>query len=196
MERDYNFFHRRYMRIEDDFLEILDFIDISDDFEDPCYKVGSPKLMDFCLKVGTEVETLFRLILESNRFDSIPNISRKRNKQSINVYKEIIEPAYKLSEYNLLVNPIDKKIIPFENFDTHKPEWFGIYSKHKHNKIELLSRWNLKHSLYSLGCLLILVINHPSLDDKMFRVHRVSQRVFDLLDSTPRFCKLIGSVKF
>jgi len=196
MKRDYDFFHRRIIRIEDDFLEILDFIDVSGDFNDPCYKVGSPKLMDFCLKVGTEVETLFRQILKSSRFDSLPNISKKRSKQNIHVYKEVIEPVYKLSEYRLLVNLIDIEITPFENFDTQTPEWFKIYSPGKHNKTELLGKWNLRHSIYSLGCLLILVINHPSLDDKEFRIHRVSQRVFDLLDSRPKFGGVNISINF
>lgn len=68
----------------------------------------------------------------------------------------------------------------------------------KHNKIELLEKWNLKHSLFALGCLLILVINHPSLADprKIWRRHRVSQRVFDLLDSAPRDSGAIVSVDF
>jgi len=196
MIHDFNFFHRRYRQIEDDFLEIVDFTDLSENFEDPCYKVGSSKLMEFCLKVGTEVETIFRQILEDSKFDSITDISSKRKNQNINVYKNLIEPKYRLSSYILYVNLIKKEITPFENFAKQKPEWFGIYSKYKHNKIELLNRWNLKYSLYALGCLLILVINHPSLDGKEFRVHSVSQRVFDLLDSTPRFSGTITSIKF
>jgi len=188
MIRDYNFFHRRYQQIEDDFLEILDFIDISDNFDDSCYQIGSSKMTDFCLKVGTEVETLFRQILEDNKFDLLPDISTKRRNQNIDVYREIIEPKYQLSKYILHVNPINKQIIPFENFDSQKPEWFTIYSRYKHNKIQLLKKWNLKYSLYSLGCLMLLMINHPSMDNKDFRRHRVSQKVFDLLNSIPKFC--------
>ena len=193
----YHFFLRRYEQIEDDFLEITDFIELQNDFNHPCYSIGSSKLMDFCLKVGTEVETLFREILESKRFDSVDNIAEKRKNQNINVYREVIEPVYRLREYKLLVNLIDKEIQPFENFDLKRyPEWFGIYSKYKHNKIELIKKWNLKHSLFSLGCLLILVINHPSLEGKEFRRHKVSQRIFDLLFSIPRFGGMITSVNF
>lgn len=197
MKHDYPFFLRRYEQIEDDFLEISSFIELENDFNHPSYFIGSSKLMDFCLKVGTEVETLFREILKSKRFDSEDNISEKRNNQNINVYRDVIEPVYRLSEYKLLVKLIDKEIQPFENFHLEDyPEWFRIYSKYKHNKIELIEMWNLKHSLFSLGCLLVLVINHPSLDGKEFRGHKVSQRVFDVLSSTPRFCGVNISVKF
>jgi hypothetical protein len=197
MKYDYRFFLRRYEQTEDDFLEIMDFIELKNDLNHTNYSVGSSKLMDFCLKVGTEVETLFREILKSKRFDSVNNISEKRNKQNINVYREVIEPVYRLNEYKLLVNSISKEVQPFENFHLNdNPEWFHIYSKYKHNKIELVEKWNLKHSLFSLGCLLILVINHPSLDGKEFRRHKVSQKVFDLLSSTPRFCGTFVSVKY
>ena len=197
MKHDYQFFLRRYKRIEDDFLEIIDFIELQDDFNHKCYDIGSSKLMDFCLKVGTEVETLLRYILESNRFDLVDNIEIKRKNQNINVYREVIEPVYKLNDYKLLVDTIDKEIRPFENFQSERyPEWFGIYSKYKHNKIELIEKWNLKHSIFSLGCLLILVINHPSTEEKEFRKHSVSQRVFDLLTSAPKFCSTVVSIDF
>jgi hypothetical protein len=153
--------------------------------------------MDLCLKVGTEVETLFREILESKRFDAKEGISKKREAQNIDVYQKVIGPVYQLNDYKLLINLINKEIKPFENFDKNgRPEWFPIYSKYKHSKLELLERWNLKHSLYALGCLLILVINHPSIDGKEFRKHKVSQRVFDLLSSTPRFSGTYISVDF
>ena len=184
---DYQFFLRGYKHIEDDFLEIIDFIELQNDFNHPSYSIGSLKLMDFCLKVGTEVETLFGEILESRRFDSVNNIAKKRKKQDIEVYREVIEPKYQLSEYKVLVNYIKKEIQPFENFAKGNPEWFKIYSKYKHNKLELRKKWNLKHSLFSLGCLLILTINHPSNEGKPFNRDEVSQRVFDLLSSTPRF---------
>lgn len=197
MRRDFEFFQRRYEQIEDDLLEILDFIDIKEDFGQHCYKMGSSKLMDFCLKVGTEVETLFREILKSKRFDSVTDISKKREKQNMNVYRELIELEYGLSDYKLTIRPINKEIQPFEDFKRgNNPKWFRIYSKYKHDKIELIEQWNLKHSLFSLGCLLILVINHPSLDGKEFRMHKVSQKVFDLLSSTPRFSGVNISVKF
>lgn len=130
MKRDYSFFLRRYEQIEADFLEIIDFVELQNDFNHPCYSVGSSKLMDFCLKVGTEVETLFREILAYKKFDSVRNIAEKRKNQNINVYREVIEPEFRLRDYKLFVNLIDKEIQPFENFDlTGHPEWFGIYSK-------------------------------------------------------------------
>lgn len=197
MKYDYPFFLRRYEQIENDFLELTDYIELQDDFGHPSYSIGSSKLMDFCLKVGTEVETLFRELLENRRFDSVNGIATKRRNQNINIYREVIEPMYELSKYKLFVHSIDKEIHPFENFaSSGNLEWFGIYSKHKHNKLELIKKWNLKHALFSLGCLLILVINHPSRDDKEFRRHKVSGRLFDLLNSTPKFCGVVTNVTY
>lgn len=188
---DINYFYRRYHQIESDFLEIMDFIHISDKYSDPCYKIGSSKLMDFCLKVGTEIETLFREILNDKKFDFYPAIAKKRNNQNIDVYKKIIEPMYELRKYSLFVKPIRDEIFPFINFDSQTPEWFKIYSKYKHNKLELINKWNMFHSLYSLGALLLLVINHPSVENKVFNVGEFSYfiEIFDLLGSTPRFCQ-------
>jgi len=76
---DYSFFQRRYELIEEDFLDITDFIEMEQDFNSPCYKFGSSKLMDFCLKVSTEIETLFRILIYDKKFDSIPNIEKKGN---------------------------------------------------------------------------------------------------------------------
>lgn len=188
---DFNYFHRRYQQIENDLLEILDFINISNHFGDPCYQIGSSKLMDFCIKIGTEIETLFRQILEDKKFDSLPDISNKRKDQNISVYRDVIEPLYRLKDYSLFVKPIRVKIFPFLNFDRNTPEWFKIYSKYKHNKLKLLEKWNLIHSLNSLGALLLLVLNHPDIDGKIYNVGKLKTELFDLNDSYPRFCKTV-----
>lgn len=196
MIRDYQFFLRRYTQLESDFLDITDFIELKEDFLHPAYRVGSSKLMDFCIKVGTEVETLFREILNNNILDSSFDITSKRKHQNIDAYRTAIEPVYMLSEYRLFVLGIEKEIIPFEGFDSNAPEWFSIYSKYKHDKLTLINEWNLKHSLYALACLLLLVINHPSLATRTFRAHNVSRRVFELLNTQPRFCHSITTVSF
>ncbi len=197
MTRDYQFFLRRYEQIEADYIEITDFIEPKDDFSDPSYTVGSSRLMDFCIKVGTEVETIFREILNNQRFDQLVDISAKRKNQSIDIYREVIEPIYQLSGNKLYVISIRKEIAPFENFSSvGYPKWFSIYSKYKHDKLELINRWNLEHSLFALGSLLLLVINHPSLENKMFRIHHVSRLVFDLSSSQPKFCQGVASVTF
>jgi len=99
---------------------------------------------------------------------------------------------YELRKYSLFVKPIRDEIFPFINFDSQRPEWFNIYSRYKHDKLELINKWNMLHSLYSLGALLLLVINHSSIENKMFDGGRFSSfiEIFDLLGSTPRFCRI------
>ena len=185
---DYSFFQRRYELIEEDFLDITDFIEMEQDFNSPCYKFGSSKLMDFCLKVNTEIETLFRILLNSNKFDSIHDIQKKRAHQNIKVYQTEIESKYKFRNFKLFVNHIKKEIVPFEKFDQNIPPWFRFYSKYKHDKLILIKRWNLKYALLSLGALLILVTNHPDLDNKIFKVNdMLITRVFNKSSPRPRF---------
>lgn len=118
--------------------------------------------MDFCLKVGTEIETLFRILLNHKQFNQAENIEKLRNNQNITTYIEVIEPINNISNYSLVINQIDAIISPYEDFkNSQAPEWFRIYSKHKYNKLELVERWNMKHSLYALSGLAILVVNHP-----------------------------------
>ena len=162
MKYDFLFFKRRYEQIEKDFLDLTDFIETQSDFNSPCYKFGSSKLMDFCLKVGTEIETLFKIILESNKFDLYIDIKKKRKNQNISIYLEIFEPKYQLSKRKILVNSIKKDIYPFEKLtDTPTPKWFKCYSKNKHDKIALIKEWNLEYSLLALGALLLLILLHP-----------------------------------
>lgn len=187
---DYNYFRRRYEQIENEFLELTDFIEMNKDLNHPCYKFGSSKLMDFCLKVCTEIETIFRLILESPRFDSIPGIDNKRKRQKINVYREIITPEYSLTDYKVRIIHTKIDISPFEKFDVMTPTWFRFYSKYKHNKLVLIKRWNLKFALYALGCLRLLILNHPELDGKYVDFRDIQHgKVFDLKSSIPRFAR-------
>jgi hypothetical protein len=71
--------------------------------------------MDFCLKVCTEIETLFKLILESSKFDYVNDIEKKRKNQNIVIYREIIESTYQLRNYMLLVIPTKQIIYPLKN---------------------------------------------------------------------------------
>jgi len=159
----YQFFARRYKTIENDLVEILDYIDLSKNFGDCCYKIGSTKLMDFCLKVGSEVESVFRCKLYRSEFDQVHDISRKRDNQNMDVYREEIGNKNNLSEVELVFEPIDMRICPFKVFRwSINPEWFKIYSKNKHNKYELIKQWNLNYSLLALGGLLILIMTFES----------------------------------
>ncbi len=190
--RDYNYFKRRYEKVENEFLELTDYIEMNEDFDHSCYKIGSSKIMDFCLSVCTEIETMFIIMLESQRFNTIPNIASKRAHQNIDVYREIVVPEYKLIDYELNVNIINRDISPFEGFDVETPVWFKDYSNYKHYKLELIERWNLKFAIYALGCLRLLILNHPDLDSKSVDIREIQNgKVFNLKDSRPQFVQNI-----
>lgn len=46
--------------------------------------------MTFCLKLGTEIETLFREILNDKKFDSVPDIEKSRTNQKEVVFHGIL----------------------------------------------------------------------------------------------------------
>ncbi|QUH24215.1 hypothetical protein HYG87_10825 [Methanobacterium alkalithermotolerans] len=186
--RDYNYFKRRYEKVENEFIDLIEYIEMNEDFDHCCYNIGSSKIMDFCLSVCTEIETMFVLMLECSRFDTVPDIDHKRKHQNIDVYREIIVREYNLTEYVLNVNFINVDIRPFEKFDEETPTWFKDYSNYKHYKLELIEKWNLKYALFALGCLRLLILNHPDLDNRSVDIRGIQNgKVFNLKNSQPRF---------
>ncbi len=184
--KDFFYFTRRYKKIEDQFLELTDFIELTDDFNDACYQVGGSKMMDFCLTIGTEVETIFRILLKSRQSDSNFKIKATKQQMNITIFRQVLEPIYKFGEYELTVDLTDQYIKPFENFAERAPEWFQIYSRYKHDKLELITKWNMKHSLFALGGLAILVVN--MWDEEFFFTEKwFSFNVFNDDGLGPRF---------
>ncbi len=182
MRGDYYYYERRYESIEEELIEILDYIEIHPRFDNHCYQIGSSKLMDFCIKVGTEIETIFRIIIKSSDFNDVEDIDNKRQNQNINIYRELIEPIYQISTRQLRINHIDRIIKPFRVFSRgENPEWFQIYSSQKHNKLILIEQWNIKHSLCALGGLLVLIERHPQDTQAYPRASNLSQKILTIL---------------
>lgn len=185
---DVYYYQQRYDELEKEFLMINEYIPLTDNFKNPNYNFGSPKLLDFSFKVCREIETIFRLILEDKSFDDKVDIAKARKNQNIEIYRKFIEPEYKFHEYKLTVMEIQKEIIPFENFNNDSPGWFKKYSKYKHNTLKLINMWDLKATLYSLAALGLLVLNHPD-----YRYKRIPQStnydasLFYGKDVRPRF---------
>ena len=157
-----DWFYQRFQRLEKEFLKILNYIPLHPDLSHPNYQRGSPALMDFCLHVCSEVETIFRCILEWDRFNDQPDIETKRANQNMNIYREIIGKLLNFEEKEVVITNINQLLRPFEEFNSNRnPKWFRKYSKYKHNKLKLIEKWNLLHALKALGAMYILIVNHP-----------------------------------
>jgi len=171
MEPNHNYFAHRYNQFEKELMNILDYIDISENWGDPCYQVGSIKLMDFCLNVCSEIETLFELIIRHPYFDPVEEVVEYRKDfMNIDQYRKGLNPIFKLEQYELFIPQIKKKIKPFEEFgDNGNPYWFRIYSPKKHKKHELIKEWTLKESVLALGGFLILCRHHPGIFRDSFK---------------------------
>ena len=63
--------------------------------------------------------------------------------------------------HKLDLKDLNFSIRPFDNIYKCSPEWYGVYSKYKHNLLLLEEKVNLKHLLFSLGALYILIVFHP-----------------------------------
>ena len=166
---------------------------------------SSPTLTSICLTPGSDLTSFpiklsilarFGAIILSNKFDGEQGIEKNRDNQNINVYSDVLNGFYNFHEYELTISFLDTQISPFLEFSQDNiPDWFSIYSKEKHNKIKLIEAWNLKHSLHALGGLLVLVVNHPSVEGMTFKTHSISNKVFQE-PPLPRFAKSITSVSF
>ncbi len=161
-------FIHRYRQLEDEFLTITDYVPLRPDLEEPNYKFGSPMLMDFGLKIGTEVETLFRVLLNSDRYDHYEDVDEYRAeegrhyRQTMRVYREIVGEELGLATVTVRDTMIGSTTTPFAAFAKKKsPHWLKTYSRLKHDKLRLIDEWTLLDAFHALGGLLILIVNHP-----------------------------------
>lgn len=70
--------------------------------------------------------------------------------------------AKALSEHTLKLRWEEVNVCPFASFKKDKnPEWFSVYSKLKHDKIQLSEKLDFLHCFQSLAALTILLIRYP-----------------------------------
>lgn len=163
-------FIRRLSLFEDDFLEICDFIPLNTKTAQEKLEIGAgSKLLNFSINVCSEIETLCRKLITFSEFDEYPKIEEIRNgQQNMNIYRELFNWKWgenvsnPISNHRLKLRWEEAYIYPFKSFENDQnPEWFHVYSKYKHDKIQLSEKLDFLHCLESIAGLTVLLINYP-----------------------------------
>lgn len=156
---------REYSRIEEKFLELTEYVPLTSNLDDPNYQFGSPRAAEFGLDCCTWLETLFYDFLNSESLNDFPDIDEIRKKElSMNVYRDVLEKRFAFSKGGWKLKYLGgDEIHPFSLWAEKKnPDWFRIYSKHKHNRFELAERFTMRHALEALVAL-SMIVQHGTL---------------------------------
>src|SRR2546422_11696806 len=84
---------REYERLESDLQLLTDFIPVAPDPNAPNYQFGSPRTASFGLDCCTWLETAFKWLLFSPKFDGEAEVVRGRSeREDIALYRRLFEP--------------------------------------------------------------------------------------------------------
>jgi hypothetical protein len=174
---------QEYKRLEDEFLELAEYIPLAPDMRFRNYRISSFRTGAFGVDCCTWLETLFEYLLMDARLNLCKGIERIRNspKRGINVYRSVFEKELSFSErYGSLKYFWGSKIRPFKQWKKGKnPEWWRLYSRFKHERFALGEKFTMGHALESFTALSIVVSIWIPLDNPHDREN--NSRVFSLL---------------
>lgn len=155
-----------FRRIEDTFLDMVQYIPLVADLRDPRYSIASPRAAEFGLDCCTWVETLMKELLFDPRWDDkIPGIqdARKKRNPDMNLYRAIMGAKLGFARAGYAIRGLGgPEIQPFAEWDRDdNPEWFKTYSRYKHDRIEFAERFTMGHALSAFVALVMLVNHWP-----------------------------------
>jgi len=153
---------RRYQHLENEFIAIAEIIPLTKDWEAPNYKFGSYPVGDCLIRICGEIETLLKIYCHSPKFEGEGDAEKAKRGENIGDMKPFCKNVIGLPYRSVYFRDLEDRVNPFLEFNDGKlPEWFKIYSRDKHNKLKLVENVNMKHLLYSLAGLYLLLCLHP-----------------------------------
>ena len=168
---------REYQRLEADFLFLTEFVPLSDSPNAPNFQFGSPRAASFGLDCCTWIETSFKWLLRSPKWDEDAEVVRARDEdENIGLYRRLFDSRCKLADAGRMTIDTDLIVQPFQDFKGKKtPQWFADFSRPKHDRFELARLWTMMHSVQGLAGLSVVMsaLVTPSMafnvESKVFR---------------------------
>jgi hypothetical protein len=150
-----------YRHLENDFLESLNFVPLTNEH----YNVWSLYYGDLLLRTGSIIDSFFRRSIYSHKLNDAKNIADYRAMQdkSINfgTYQKLFGAYYNLSSKKIFDLRTYSPIIPFENWNNGRsPQWWDNYNQVKHDRFENRKLATMKTTLDALSGLFIINILH------------------------------------
>lgn len=174
----YLFWEEDYISLEEEFMEILRYIPLSEEHEG----VWSLKLANLLLLIGSSIESFFKCSISSLKvsemynyieihdysgrvgytpedFISISKLNKLllEKRRDMGLYRDIFEDYYHLSNKTVFVLRNKKELIPFCEWSNGKPpQWWITYRDLKHSRFEHRKTANLKIVLAAMAALFLL----------------------------------------
>lgn len=140
-----NTFWKQYCMIEKEFIETLDYVELSTDN----YKIYSKKYIKLILQIGSEIDNVFREFCNLNGTTTISNYA----KSTLNNYPNIVKQR-------VIAQNADIKIIPFDGWNNLKPSetfsFWHIYNSIKHDRLLHFKDASLQNTIEGLAALFVL----------------------------------------
>ena len=154
---------REYQRLEERLLELSSYVPLVADPEAPNYRFPSPRAAEFGVDCGTWLDTLMNGLLEDPRLDEYPGIQsiRRKRRRGIDLYREAFEEGFGFSKGGYALRYVGgPEIRPFEPWATGDDlEWYGTYSRYKHDRFALADRYTMLHALQTFVALTIVLLH-------------------------------------
>ncbi len=154
---------REYQRLEERLLELGAYVPFVADPVAPNYRFPSPRAAEFGLECGTWLDTLMSELLQDSRLDEYPGIRsiRRKRRRSIDLYREVFEERFGFSKGGYALRYVGgAEIRPFAAWATgESPDWYGIYSRYKHDRFALADRYTMRHALNMFVALTMVLLH-------------------------------------
>lgn len=148
-----------YVRLEDEFVRLTEYIPLHPDLEAPNYQFSSPRAAVFGLDCGTWLETLMKELLQDRRLDGQPEIEKLRRQGTFSDCRKPFTEKLGWAKGGWRLKDLGgDDICPFISWGREEnPEWFRVYSKLKHDRFELASTFTMGHALLMFVALTITI---------------------------------------
>lgn len=155
---------RSYNVIINDFKKVFEYIEPNDDN----MKTYSYRLYELLLRIATECESNFKLILKDNGYS-------KKSDWNIKDYF-LINKSSKLSDYEVKLEfqKFTKTIKPFINWtQSHKLKWYQDYNDVKHNRHSKFDKASFENVLWAITGLTVILFSQ--FDNYIFGAYQNNQ---------------------
>lgn len=152
-----------YRRLESRLVVLTEYIPLASNLDASNYGFPSPKAAEFGLECGTWLETIMTELLHDPRVDSVSGIEKLRKNPGFKTYMKAFGERFGFAEGGWrLKNSKCDDIRPFESWEQDEsPEWFRIYSRYKHDRVALASKWTMKHTVQMFTALTVVIQHWP-----------------------------------
>lgn len=177
------------MVLEEEFLNFIKYVPLVENHNN----VWSMKLANQLLLIGSSIDSFLKnslqycltILIEENSQEDNNNPQKvaeyedykqrlDSNDTNMKIFRDVFNEFYHLSDEPVYVLSNKWDLKPFAAWSEDKsPDWWDVYTKLKHNRIEHRDKCTLKITLNALGALFLLNVYHVESRKKLMEQKKV-----------------------